>query len=249
MVNRLMTLIPGQASSHHQLLFAGEILDLVISRQQFATDRWQLAAFLSSGLSLPARLKHSSLERQCQYLAGRLCAQTAISQLAPLAAASAVLQGSAGQPLWPAGFSGSISHCAQLAMAAVCRTPLAIGIDTETRMSTSRAEKIWPAIMTATELQLLTSTCPDMATAVTLCFSAKEAVFKALSEQLDHQLDLLSIHIIAHQPDSAELSIMPATNYKPPHWPAELKVCYWHHQDQLQVLCVATTSAKAAAEA
>lgn len=231
---------PFANSSHHQLLLDAKPLKLVICRYQFISEGGQLAAFLSSGLELPEALKQRSLTRQCQYLAGRHCARMAISQLAPSTSPAAVMSGANGQPLWPAGFFGSISHCAQLAIAVVCRTPVAIGIDTETLMSPDRAEKIWPAIMTSAELHLLTSACRDMVIAVTLCFSAKEAVFKALSERMAHQLDLLSIQIIAHAPDSAELTVAPAIGTEHTEWPAELKVCYWHDQEQLQVLCVAT---------
>jgi 4'-phosphopantetheinyl transferase EntD len=69
--------------------------------------------------------------RRAEFAAGRLCARAALARLGVPAAP--ILPGPAGQPRWPAGVTGSITHCAGYRACAVARTMdvAAIGIDAE----------------------------------------------------------------------------------------------------------------------
>jgi len=69
--------------------------------------------------------------RRAEFAAGRSCARAALAALG--VAAGPILPGPAGQPLWPAGVTGSITHCAGYQACAVARTTdvAAIGIDAE----------------------------------------------------------------------------------------------------------------------
>jgi 4'-phosphopantetheinyl transferase EntD len=69
--------------------------------------------------------------RRAEFAAGRSCARAALAALG--VAAGPILPGPAGQPLWPAGVTGSITHCAGYQACAVARTKdvAAIGIDAE----------------------------------------------------------------------------------------------------------------------
>jgi 4'-phosphopantetheinyl transferase EntD len=69
--------------------------------------------------------------RRAEFAAGRLCARAALARLGVPAAP--ILPGPAGQPRWPAGVTGSITHCAGYRACAVARTTdvTAIGIDAE----------------------------------------------------------------------------------------------------------------------
>jgi 4'-phosphopantetheinyl transferase EntD len=69
--------------------------------------------------------------RRAEFAAGRLCARAALARLGVPAAP--ILPGPAGQPRWPAGVTGSITHCAGYRACAVARTTnvAAIGIDAE----------------------------------------------------------------------------------------------------------------------
>ena len=69
--------------------------------------------------------------RRAEFTAGRACARTALARLGLPAAP--VLAGRAGEPRWPAGVTGSITHCAGYRACAVARTAdlAALGIDAE----------------------------------------------------------------------------------------------------------------------
>lgn len=69
--------------------------------------------------------------RQADFTAGRLCARAALARLGVTAAP--ILRGPAGEPQWPAGVTGSITHCAGYRACAVALTTdvTAIGIDAE----------------------------------------------------------------------------------------------------------------------
>ncbi|MGE5286618.1 MAG: 4'-phosphopantetheinyl transferase family protein [Micromonosporaceae bacterium] len=69
--------------------------------------------------------------RQADFTAGRLCARAALARLGVTAAP--ILPGPAGEPQWPAGVTGSITHCAGYRACAVALTTdvTAIGIDAE----------------------------------------------------------------------------------------------------------------------
>lgn len=70
-------------------------------------------------------------QRRREFAVARLCAHAALDRLG--VARSPILHGSGGQPLWPAGCVGSITHTSGYHAAAVARDEdvLAIGIDAE----------------------------------------------------------------------------------------------------------------------
>ena len=78
-----------------------------------------------------AALRTAGPRRRAEFAAGRSCARAALATLG--VAAGPILPGPAGQPLWPAGVTGSITHCAGYQACAVARTTdvAAIGIDAE----------------------------------------------------------------------------------------------------------------------
>lgn len=69
--------------------------------------------------------------RRAEFTAGRLCARTALAGLGVPGAP--ILPGPAGQPQWPAGVTGSITHCPGYRACAVAWAAdvAAIGIDAE----------------------------------------------------------------------------------------------------------------------
>lgn len=86
-----------------------------------------------------------------------------------------------GEPLWPAGFSGSLAHDEQMAVAALSAGIAAIGIDVEP------AEPLPPEIAAVVRTPGDVTGGIDPTLADRLLFSAKEAVYKA-SFPLDRQI-------------------------------------------------------------
>jgi enterobactin synthetase component D len=135
---------------------------------------------VAGDVELPPALYRATPGRQHQYLAGRYCAATASLRLSP-SARTAVGRGPAGEPRWPAGIVGSVTHTADIARASVAWASHArsLGIDSEQRVDRERAERIKPLVVTAGEGEI-GGPALDTATRVMLVFSAKEAIFKCL---------------------------------------------------------------------
>ena len=119
-----------------------------------------------------------STVRAQQFAAGRLCARRGLRALEmpddPL------VVGVGGQPSWPDGICGSISHTVGLAVAVVARTGALgvrrIGVDAE-RVGRVR-EALYRRVFTDSEIAVLATTSRPGRLASTV-FSAKEALYKA----------------------------------------------------------------------
>jgi 4'-phosphopantetheinyl transferase EntD len=118
-------------------------------------------------------------KRRREFATGRSLARSALQQLGYKA--SAILRGLRGEPLWPEGVVGSITHCDGYRAAAVARASeiVAIGIDAEPDAALPAgllARVALPQELPA--LRLLQSDLPDVPWD-RLLFSAKESVYKA----------------------------------------------------------------------
>jgi len=134
--------------------------------------------FARAGIAPPASIQRSVAKRQAEFLAGRLCARTALHQLANLDHVPDI--GEDRAPVWPAGISGSITHGTGWAGAIVARANewQGLGLDMENLLSDDRATRLAAEILTADELARMDPA--QVSLAVTLTFSIKESLFKAL---------------------------------------------------------------------
>lgn len=121
-----------------------------------------------------AQLLSAGRKRKADHLAGRIAAAHAL----PDHAVPGI--GPSGEPLWPDGISGSISHSGTRAIAVVTQHPALIGIDCETILPENEALEIKDGIIDAQEEAVLSRSGYPFALALTLVFSAKESLFKAL---------------------------------------------------------------------
>lgn len=112
--------------------------------------------------------------RVFDHAAGRLAAARGLRALT--GHARQVGRGADGAPLWPAGVVGAISHAQGRAVALVglAAHHAGLGVDLE---RIARRDSLAPLILGPAERAWLD---PDDALRVTLAFSAKEALFKAL---------------------------------------------------------------------
>ena len=126
-----------------------------------------------------ALLSRASDKRWLEFTTGRHCARRALAQLG--VAPAAILTGPAGEPLWPDGVVGSITHCAGYRAAAVAWAVSAstIGIDAEPHdpLPTGVLEAVSRSAE-RTLIRALTASVPDICWDRVL-FSAKEAIYKA----------------------------------------------------------------------
>ena len=129
------------------------------------------------GIDYPPKLARAVTKRRAEYLAGRAIARVAQHELE---IEGQVGIGADGAPVWPQGLSGSISHSrTRCACLLVPRQASSLGIDTEAIAGASELSTILLTVANARERVLLEGS-DNIAVDATLCFSAKETLFKAL---------------------------------------------------------------------
>ncbi|WP_143014296.1 4'-phosphopantetheinyl transferase family protein [Mucilaginibacter pineti] len=114
-------------------------------------------------------------KRVADFKAGRYCARQAL--LAFTEEQIEILQGKGRQPLWPKGFTGSISHSSKLAGAVVARETdiAAMGLDIEYMNGVK--QDMWQLLFNDAE-QALIYCKPDASLWASLFFSFKESFYK-----------------------------------------------------------------------
>ena len=130
-------------------------------------------------IPLPEELLRAIPQRRLEYQVGRWCARAALTDVGV-----GMIPGrtESGGPVWPTGIVGSITHTGGYARAAVawCSDAVAVGIDTERLLSPRRARLVAATIADAAEVTIGVKAGLSDCEALTLAFSAKEAVFKCL---------------------------------------------------------------------
>ncbi|MFI5150995.1 MAG: 4'-phosphopantetheinyl transferase [Bacteroidia bacterium] len=135
-------------------------------------------SFLTEAVLTPAEqagLKGISVRRRTDFSTGRYCAREALKN-AGLHTAE-ILTGSGNEPLWPPGYTGSISHTGGLAGAVASSKLLSIGLDIE---QTGRVKDgMWHLLFRPEEQEFLKSLDKnEQLFYTTLFFSMKESYYK-----------------------------------------------------------------------
>lgn len=152
---------------------------LVITRFDHAPVDEQ--EFCRARIPLPPGLHHASAKRRAEFLAGRRCAQRALLLLNGKECVPGMRQDRA--PQWPSGCVGSITHSDSWAAALVAHQTdyLGLGLDIERCLSNDEGKKLATSLLTAAERARLSQLAPEqLGLMVTLIFSVKESLFKAL---------------------------------------------------------------------
>jgi 4'-phosphopantetheinyl transferase EntD len=138
-------------------------------------DEPQIELFAQEELAI----ERSVERRRREFTTARACARTALQRLGVPAAP--ILPGARGEPRWPSGVVGSITHCEGYRACAVarCSQVATIGIDAEPNAALPRG---LIADIASPEEEAAIGRLRDEHPAVSwdrLLFSAKEAVYKA----------------------------------------------------------------------
>lgn len=149
-------------------------------------------------------------KRKAEFIAGRMAACSAISKL--LNSHNSIYSigvNSDRSPIWPEGLIGSITHSKDLALAMVgnkteCKY---LGVDLEHMMDEKLSKEVVPNILIDSELSLLTQSHLAFNIAVSLAFSAKESLFKALSPTTRQFQDFDAARIESIDVTSQQLSL------------------------------------------
>ena len=155
--------------------------NVVLVSSQFDPQKLVDGDFQRCLIEPPASIQRSVAKRQTEFLAGRLCAREAMRQLD--GRQHVPLIGEDRAPVWPEDLCGSITHSTGWAAAIVANKQhwRGLGMDVEKVMSSERATRLGGEILTDHEMQRMAAG-PEHQNAllVTLTFSLKESLFKAL---------------------------------------------------------------------
>jgi len=155
------------------------VIEQILPACALAVEAWQdhLEAQLSP--QEQAMVAGAVEKRRREFTTARMCAHTALEKLGrPV---SSILTGERGEPLWPSGVVGSITHCDGYRACAVARASelLTIGIDAEP--NAALPDGLLGDIARPEELPALRRLAAELPQVHwdRLLFSAKESVYKA----------------------------------------------------------------------
>ncbi|MGI6854731.1 4'-phosphopantetheinyl transferase family protein [Mesorhizobium sp. 1B3] len=117
------------------------------------------------------------VKRRHEFLTGRALARRALADLGCPPVAIGV--GDWGVPIWPDSYIGAISHSGDLCVAHIARTRDLVGIGVDIEQIRALPPNICAQVCSREEWCRVSSRETSDILAATLCFSAKEAVYKA----------------------------------------------------------------------
>ena len=178
---------------------------------RFEAARHTPAAFAQAGVACPPEIARSVARRQAEFLCGRIVAHEALRQLGVEGWRAPIGIGSARQPLWPRGVSGSISHAGDIAAAVVAPASrhAALGMDVEQVASGSALQAITALSVDADECALLERAggALRLDESITLAFSAKESLYKAAFASVGRFFGFEAARVTAFDPAAMRLTL------------------------------------------
>lgn len=164
---------------------------------EFSTEHYSdSAAYDLLEMELPESLDQAVVKRKAEFVAGRFVAQRALTALG--ATDLAIRIGANRAPVWPESYTGSISHSQKIAISAVANRDYAksIGLDVESMLGEKIAKNIVDSILVESEKKFLRLSVYTAPTMVTLIFSAKESLFKALYHEVGCYFDYNAVRLV-----------------------------------------------------
>jgi enterobactin synthetase component D len=176
-LNALLVKVPSLATLCGPPAHRSSVADTQSSSVELPSLDADLSA-LDARTLVPDSIRHAVRKPQIEWIGGRLCAESALRLLGP--PFHAVPRGPRGEPLWPQGVAGSITHEESSAHALVMRRSdgAGIGIDSE-RIVDPQAQQAVAAICCNANERATWLQGPDALVRTTLLFAAKEAFYKA----------------------------------------------------------------------
>ncbi|NRD71984.1 4'-phosphopantetheinyl transferase superfamily protein [Shewanella sp. VB17] len=181
---------------NEKLIGFPDLHKLSVVHYSFNLEHYHRVFFEHFAIVCPASISGSVIKRQAEFLAGRFCAAQAL--LIKSATNTHISIGKNRAPVWPIGFIGSITHSRNIAMAAVARVDeyQYVGLDVEDMMSAELALSISASIIQDKEFDLLHNSGLDFSLGLTIAFSMKEALFKALYPSVGEYFDFHAAELI-----------------------------------------------------
>lgn len=143
-----------------------------------------------------------SVGRRTEFLRGRFAAAEALRNLDPTLG-EVVGRGRAGEPLWPAGVCGAITHSRGIACAAVARTDRFAGLGIDLEPIAGPEE--WPTMLercsNQNEREWALAARGEEGMRTTVLYSIKEAIFKATFSAVGRFFDFSCVTVMPGESD------------------------------------------------
>ncbi|ARC95045.1 hypothetical protein B6A42_26890 (plasmid) [Vibrio coralliilyticus] len=150
------------------------------SQVSYCQSNYKKELFPQHAIDFPSDLTGAVEKRCSEYLAGRLAAQQAVLNLTKQH--HPILRNKDQTPLWPTGVIGSITHTNKhaIAVATLAKHHQIIGVDSENWIEPDIAKEVASTIISFQESQLINESSLEFNQGLTIIFSAKESLYKAL---------------------------------------------------------------------
>lgn len=199
------------------------IENVIVTSFEYDIDEYDRSLFERLGIAYLEQLHKSVAKRQAEFLAGRYAATQALIKLGRIDCEIPI--GKNKSPVWPKGIIASITHTSSKAICAAATTEdiQYVGIDLENFLTPRTADNIKSIVLVEQEYDLMRSMGLDFEVALTLVFSAKESIFKALHPYVKRYFDFSSVRLSGFYPakDCIEFTL---TKYLAPEYVAGTKV-------------------------
>lgn len=141
------------------------------------------------GIHLPESIKNSVRKRQAEFLSGRFAASRALGLLGLKGFNIGI--GEHRNPVWPENVIASISHCdaRAICMASLKDQKKMIGVDIENWLTGQSARQISYLVAGRQEKSYFETLSLPFEQCVTIAFSAKESLYKAIFPSVNRYLD------------------------------------------------------------
>ncbi len=212
----------------HELNFPVFQTSIHFEGKDFCSDLWEMY--------YPVSFKSFALKRKSEFVAGRLCAQSAIERLTSEQQKFLPI-GESGAALWPEGIVGSITHTNNFASAVAGKSSEieSLGIDAENWITKNRMDKIKEFIVSRTELiQINDHINFSESNIFTLLFSAKESIYKCFSPLLGNSMSFLDVEISFKDISTNQFQYRFLKNFSP-RFPKGFEGVGWSQYDKYRV--------------
>lgn len=202
---------------------------LWLARCRYQPDAFASEHFQASGVTCPASLTEAVAKRRTEYLAGRVCARAAMAAAGADGEPPAL--GADRSPAWPARVVGTITHAQGRAAALVgsANRWRGLGLDAENWLPPARATRLSRELLTATERHAVGALDQaSQARRVTLTFSVKESLFKALYPLTQRRFYFQDAAL-----DGDQIVLLTALS---PAWPAGTRLPFHWREEESGVL-------------
>lgn len=192
--------------SHCSLQPLAEAPDIHLMNARYDAAHFTESLFADLNIPAPAHLLRAVKKRRAEYLASRYCLQ---QTLATWGITGFLLSnGPDRAPVWPQGIIGSLSHTHQQVCALLTRRQdLVLGVDCEKMMTAEVARDTHKMLVSPAEKQRLEQCGLPFTTALTVAFSLKESLYKALYPQVKQFMDFSGAEIMAFSADLNHISL------------------------------------------